>query len=733
MIYAILLLCTTETSIHQIEYYEHRDQAKFSAIANQRQEYVPLCENPRAMLKNYYGYCPYWIDTTYYGYFQMELLTHCAYFSVDIDPSTGNLGGIPNASRFTRIRDYSHERGVRIHMTFIVFGSSNVTAFLNNASARQTAIDQISNFITNYGIEGANIDFEFITSSVRDSFNVFITELGYALHNHPNGWKELYIASIAVPEWYPGYDLAHLSAETDGLFIMAYDYHWSGSSVAGPVSPCVGSGFWGQYCVAKSIGSYKAAGADGLKIILGLPYYGFDWPTVSEDMGSSTTGTGSAVIYYYAFQDAITYGRLWDSNSLTPWYRYYTSEWHQCWYDDSASLGIKYTMVNDSILQGAGCWALGYDRSYDHLWNAIRRHFWVEPPLQHFCAEVMVPGLSVRNGPGPEYTELTTADSGCMCVACDYTEYWYKIFYPSSAGPYYAWVWGGSGFADQTMHGATQRTIIRVSTSLLNVREGPGTSYPVITMITEGQCFVIDSVNGNWVRIHMPTVNGFAKGWVHSGYGALFTNPEDFNLYACDTVFCMYDSVFNALEVFPVSLRIKNTGYGPFDTLLCLYADEPSPFYTPGEWIDSCRAVLWGAVALPNQSSDAVAYFRAPFVIDTVIVSDTFRFARKDSIFGDVVVITVKVQPLSVNEVVSPDHIMPTISQTIFCNQTVLNVPGPAEYDLDIVDVTGRVVNSLTAVRHENIEIGAGLSPGIYFLLLRQSSDVLVFKIIKIK
>jgi len=33
-------------------------------------------------------------------------------------------------------------------------------------------------------------------------------------------------------------------------------------------------------------------------------------------------------------------------------------------------------MVNDSLLQGAGCWALGYDRDYDHLWNTIRRNFW---------------------------------------------------------------------------------------------------------------------------------------------------------------------------------------------------------------------------------------------------------------------------------------------------------------------------------------------------------------------
>lgn len=328
------------------------------------------------MLKDYYGYCPYWIDTSYYDYFQMDLLTHLAYFSVDIQPATGNLGGIPNLNRFLKIRDHAHAHGVDVHMTFTIFGNSDVSAFLNSSAARQQAITNICNFVTNYVLEGVNIDFEFVTSSVRDSFNVFINDLAYALWNHGGGRKDLYIASIAVPEWYPGFDIDYLADHSDGLFIMAYGFHYSGSSIAGPVSPCVPSSFWGQYCAAKSIGSYKAYGVPGDKILLGIPYYGYDWPTVSGDIGSATTGSGTARIYYYAFQYANTYGRLWDSYSLTPWYRYDASGWHQCWYDDSVSLDIKFSFVNDSSLAGAGCWALGYDRTYDHLWNAVRKNFW---------------------------------------------------------------------------------------------------------------------------------------------------------------------------------------------------------------------------------------------------------------------------------------------------------------------------------------------------------------------
>jgi len=372
----LFTLLTQPVGIHQIDYYHHIDNAVFSSISQRPQEYIPLQIRINGMMKKYYGYCPYWIDTTCYQYFQMELLTHLAYFSVEIDPSTGELGDIPNQDRFFIIRDLAHNHGTAVHMTFIIFGSSNVTTFLNNDTARQNAIFSMSEFLTNYGIEGVNIDFEFVLGSVRDSFNLFIHNLYQAMIGHPGGRKELYIASIAVPEWYPGYDVAYLADNSDGLFIMAYDFHWSGASIAGPVSPCVPSSFWGQYCAAKSIGSYKECGVDTSKLILGVPYYGYDWPTESGDIGSNTTGNGVAVSYYSAFQNANTYGRLWDENSLTPWYRYYTTGWHQCWYDDSVSLDIKFGMVNDSMIAGAGCWALGYDRDYDHLWNTVRRNFW---------------------------------------------------------------------------------------------------------------------------------------------------------------------------------------------------------------------------------------------------------------------------------------------------------------------------------------------------------------------
>jgi len=721
-------------SIHQVENARYLNTAQFSSIQPARQPFLPLGPRLDGLVKNYYGYLPYWIDTTAYAYFPMELLTHIGYFSVDIDPATGGLGAIPNLSRFTKIRDYAHTRGVRIHMTYTVFSSSNVTSFLNNAAARSAAIAGIRNFMTNYGLEGANIDFEFVTSSVRDSFNRFINDLAADLHNHPDGRKELYIATPAVPEWYPGYDFAYLSGRCDGQFIMAYDYHWSGSSTAGPVSPSVPSSFWGSYSVAKSIGSYKIYGVNGQNIILGLPYYGYDWPTTDESMGSSTTGSGSAVVYYNAYPNANSYGRLWDENSLTPWYRYNTTGWHQCWFDDSVSLFLKFSMAVDSALQGAGCWALGYDRGYDHIWNAIRRAFGVEPPLRHFTAEVNIDSLNVRDGPGSLYRILTTARIGSRLTAFDYVNNWYKVYFPAAAGPYYAWISGGDGITYQDLKGTTQNAVIRVTADLLNVREGPGTSYPIITRISRDQVFVADSTDAGWARIYLPVIAGFSRGWISQTYANTIPNPEDANPYNCVLSELAYPATVNEYDTFEVRLKLTNTGWGPFDTLVLLDGDNASPFYRPVYWADSGHAETNGFPGLPNQTFYLTAKFKAPHVTNSTTISDTFRFARKAVDFGPSFIVTVTINPLGVAEEKSLSSGVGFRIPSIFYGNLRLDLNGQKGIrEISVYDITGRRVTRMAPNTARVVELGGGLPAGIYFINIITDRQILKCKIVKIR
>jgi len=375
------------SSVHQFEYESYIKSADLKKCDFKKVS-LESRKLPKGLIYSYYGYMPFWTDTSAYSNLQYSLLSHIAYFSVDINSATGALSAIPNMSRFSKIYLEAHPRGVRMHMTYTMFGSSSVSVFLQNHEARINAVKNIMQNVRDYDLDGVNIDFEYSTSSVKDSFTLFLSLLAESLHKSAEGRKELYIAMPAVVSWYPGYNYLALSNLSDGLFIMTYDYHYSGSSNTGPVSPTYNSTFWGYYAVNTSICDYLNAGVSREKMVMGLPYYGYDWPCEGDDPNSVTTGSGSAVVYKNAFENAVSHGYKWDSNSSTPFYSYYQTEWHQCFYDDSSSMFLKLNIASDSLIQGAGCWALGYDDGRSELWSAVSRVFFKHIPINYFNAVV---------------------------------------------------------------------------------------------------------------------------------------------------------------------------------------------------------------------------------------------------------------------------------------------------------------------------------------------------------
>ena len=110
-------------------------------------------------------------------------------------------------------------------------------------------------------------------------------------------------------------------------------------------------------------------------MILGCPYYGFEWSAASESSGSPTLDYGSAKFYSEMEGNALSYGKLWDESSQTPWYRYQNPNWYQGWYDDSLSLSLKYDFAIENNLLGVGMWAMGYDGNNPELWDLLSSKF----------------------------------------------------------------------------------------------------------------------------------------------------------------------------------------------------------------------------------------------------------------------------------------------------------------------------------------------------------------------
>jgi hypothetical protein len=114
-------------------------------------------------------------------------------------------------------------------------------------------------------------------------------------------------------------------------------------------------------------------------LIMGVPYYAYQWKTEGQFAPSATTGAGSAYTYRYVRDNNSGHYSLgnkhWESNSFAPYFAFESNGWNQCFLDDPFSLGKKYDIVNRRNLAGIGIWALGYDNGHSDLWDLIDAKF----------------------------------------------------------------------------------------------------------------------------------------------------------------------------------------------------------------------------------------------------------------------------------------------------------------------------------------------------------------------
>ena len=350
-------------SIHQIELDYNKENYLEPLFKPYLGPAAPIQERKDGPSKKVFGYHPYWQGTKWQSY-NYDLLTTIAYFSAETN-STGdltNLHGWPA----TDLINKAHANGVEVVLTVTLFDKSDIETLLSHNSYRDRLIKNLLYEVVRAGADGVNIDFESFPATQKSNLVSFVKDLRTALRDSiPKA--QVTLATPAV-DWSNAWDFNALANESDGLFIMGYDYHWKGSTTTGPVAPLSG----GSYNITNTINTYLSVTNNNYdKLILGNPYYGYEWPSSSGDKGANTTGNGTAAIFSVAESKALSYGKLLDSESQTPWYKYENPTWFQTWYDDSLSLSKKYDFAISKKLGGVGIWALGYDDGYDELWNAL--------------------------------------------------------------------------------------------------------------------------------------------------------------------------------------------------------------------------------------------------------------------------------------------------------------------------------------------------------------------------
>lgn len=322
--------------------------------------YVSLYGSPKKVV---FGFYPSWNGTSGYNYVPWDAITYIADFSLEVN-SDGSVtdnttSGLVSTATF---------HGVTPVLVATCFDATTIHSILTTSS--DTAITNIVGFATTYGYKGICIDFEGVSLTDRDYLTNFMQALkNRFLQQVPTGTVWICVPAVISN----AFDVTNLGNICDGLFIMGYDYHWRGSSRAGPVSPFSSTPF-DSYYVRKTIDSYLTY-TTANKLILGLPYYGYKWPTVDDVYQSTTTGSGVAILYKNIVPLVGTYGSLWDNYSQTPWLAYTITTSSEVYYDNVDALRIKYLYSLEKSLKGVGMWALAYDGSYTELRELLRESF----------------------------------------------------------------------------------------------------------------------------------------------------------------------------------------------------------------------------------------------------------------------------------------------------------------------------------------------------------------------
>lgn len=275
------------------------------------------------------------------------------------------------------------------------------SSWLTNSSLRSHWVSKVVSYVQTHGLDGVNVDFEeainFTETDKRLGLTLLLQQLSRSLKSVlPRAQLTIDVA------WSPAcidkrcFDYVSLADIADFIFIMAYDERSQvfGSCVAWANSP-FNMTLWG-------IQLYSMLGIPRYKMVLGLPWYGYDYPCASynavqhvchlKSVPFRGVNCSDAAGRQFGYSEMMTKakqsftGTLWDNIAQSPYAAYkdeQSGEYHQIWFDDVRSLGIKYKLASDWHLLGVGVWeadSLDYSDSAEKrayvrdMWNALPDH-----------------------------------------------------------------------------------------------------------------------------------------------------------------------------------------------------------------------------------------------------------------------------------------------------------------------------------------------------------------------
>lgn len=358
-----------------------------------------------------YGYLPYWrLDPGTVDRIRYDLVSTIAFFGLGIK-ATGALD-----TTWVGYREYvgddaaavtnaAHDRGVRVVPTFQLFdsaaGAPKMSAFLDSRSAQDRFIREALDLMAARKADGAGLDFEPVgaLAARATQYSAFVARFRTAMKaRFPSATLVNATSAGATEALVKG-----VAPHVDRQMVMTYNYRWTGSTVTGAIAPLDHAARNVKDHIGRMIGWVPAK-----SLLLGVPYYGYDWP-VTSDVPNATVRKDKAT---YGAVRSVTYAsartflaahpeivRNYDALEGSGYYTYWDSAratFRQVYFEEERSLTAKYDYAIATGLGGIGIWTLDNDRGYDALWDVLRSKFYA--PVYQAAVRRYVTDVVRRSG-----------------------------------------------------------------------------------------------------------------------------------------------------------------------------------------------------------------------------------------------------------------------------------------------------------------------------------------------
>lgn len=308
-------------------------------------------------------------------------ITTLAYFSLTVD-TDGTLVKLINpqeedpgwhalnSDKVSQILKDMNSKKVKLSLVIFSGSEDNIYSLIDDPIPHaKTLITEVTPIMKKYNFTDLNIDIESFkeaSSEARVKFTQFFQEVRKGVDENNLGTLSIDISPTIFVKKYL-IDPKAIAPLADYLMVMAYDYHYPGSLVTGPVAPLRGA-------VTISELDTDAPLKEALKIvpkqkiILGLPLYGYGWEAIT-DFPRSATIPASALVYSNRtvenmLSKCATCSAQIDKEAQESYLIYKDQEtgtFHQIFYPDKKVMQAKVDYAKSMDLGGIGLWALGYD------------------------------------------------------------------------------------------------------------------------------------------------------------------------------------------------------------------------------------------------------------------------------------------------------------------------------------------------------------------------------------